>query len=336
MGDWHPALFSHWYAVARSRDVRKAPHAITVLDLPIVLARSDDGRVYALEDRCPHRHAPLSAGCRTAQGIACPYHGWTFGADGAVQRIPGLPDDVALPAVRARAFATHEHDGIVWLRPGDEGDAMPGAFVQALDPAHRRFLWRTTWDAHVVDAMENFMDPMHTHSIHAGLVRGGARAPATATVRADGEGLSVEYSGQVAQSGLLYRLFESPRTSEHVHFAPPGSAQIAYRYRDGAIVRITLHFTPRNARQTDVVATLHVENRWAPAWAVRWFVWPFLRRVGEQDRRMLAMQARNLERFPGRRGASTSLDVLRPFLEAFWLRGERPASAPARSVPMML
>ncbi|WP_237653814.1 Rieske 2Fe-2S domain-containing protein [Xanthomonas graminis] len=41
-----------------------------------------------MEDRCPHRHAPLSAGCASGDGLACPYHGWRFGRDGALRAIP--------------------------------------------------------------------------------------------------------------------------------------------------------------------------------------------------------------------------------------------------------
>lgn len=337
MKPWHPTLYAYWYAVARSDRLRRQPIAVTVLDQPIVLARLETGQPLALEDRCPHRQAPLSAGCRTSTGIACPYHGWSFGSDGALQAIPGMPPELPLPGVRVRSFPVREHDGLIWLRPADTGAAEPGELAMASPPARRRFLWQTRWQAHVVDAMENFLDPMHTHAIHPGLVRRDGEKKRT-TVRFNGtpEGFCVDYSGQDHQSGLLFRLFESKRTRERAHFAAPGSAQIEYGYANGSAVRIALHFTPRSAEYTDIFATLHVEGRWAPAWAVRMLVWPFLRRVGEQDRRILQLQSENMKRFPPQRGASTRLDVVRGSLERFWAGNGLPQADEAREIDIML
>lgn len=336
MTSWHPDLFSHWYAVARSDRLRRRPLGVTVLDHPIVLMRMQDGTLMALEDRCPHRQAPLSAGCRTAHGIACPYHGWTFAADGALCDIPGMPPETPLPQVRVRSFPVREHDGLVWLRPHAAGHPHPAPPLMESQPRHRRFLWQARWQAHVVDAMENFLDPMHTHSIHPGLVRrGGSRRRSLASFRATAHGFEVDYSSQT-QSGLLYRLFESRRTLERAHFVAPGTARIEYRYASGGSVCITLHFTPHSCTRTEVFATLHVEGRWAPAWAVRLLVWPLLRRVGEQDRRVLQLQSDNMRRFPGQRGASTRLDIVRASLERYWAGQGTPQAGDARDIELML
>jgi phenylpropionate dioxygenase-like ring-hydroxylating dioxygenase large terminal subunit len=338
MKAWHTSHYARWFAVARADKVKQTPMAIMVLDQPIVLARLASGELLALEDRCPHRHAPLSSGCLTSSGIRCPYHGWSFSRDGALQEIPGMPATLELPSVRAKSFAVQEHDGLIWLRPGDAEQAEDLPFlVKNLTPSTQRFLWQTRWDANIVDAMENFLDPMHTHSIHPGLVRNGAkRIPTRVEFTATKEGFCVDYSQQEQQSGLLFRLFESKRSVERAHFAMPGSAQIEYRYAKGGVVRITLHFTPCAQDKTDVFASLHVEDRWSPKWAVRMFVWPFLRRVGEQDQQMLRLQSENLKRFPNIRGASTQLDIVRASLEQFWMNGNMPAIGESRTIEMLL
>jgi len=53
----------------------------------IAVFRSEDGSVYAVEDRCPHRGSPLSAGVvYQVNLVACLDHGWTIClADGKVQ-----------------------------------------------------------------------------------------------------------------------------------------------------------------------------------------------------------------------------------------------------------
>ncbi|WCE05692.1 aromatic ring-hydroxylating dioxygenase subunit alpha [Pseudoxanthomonas sp. JBR18] len=330
-------MFRQWYAVAGGARLRTRPLAIQLLGLPLVLARDAHGRPFALEDRCPHRHAPLSSGCVEHGQLRCPYHGWRFDHDGRLTEVPGLPADLQAPAIRASAFPVIEHDGLLWLRPSQEGEPAPSALVMDARPEHRRFLWQTRWQAHVLEAMENFLDPLHTHYLHPGLVRrGGARAPMQARLRCDPSGFVVDYQGQPQQSGLLYRLFESPRSQERACFALPGSARIEYGYVSGAAVHITLHFSPRDDTHTEVFASLHVQGRWAPRWAVRWLLWPFLHRVGEQDKRMLALQSWNKQRFDARGSASTPLDLVRAPLERWWLHGEVPHAAQSRTQALLL
>jgi len=42
----------------------------------IVLFRSEAGALFALEDRCPHFGAPLSAGIQEGPCVICAFHGW--------------------------------------------------------------------------------------------------------------------------------------------------------------------------------------------------------------------------------------------------------------------
>jgi methylamine---glutamate N-methyltransferase subunit C len=52
-------------------------HGITVSGRPIALFL-DQGEVYALEDRCPHREGQLSRGYVASGEAICPLHGWNF------------------------------------------------------------------------------------------------------------------------------------------------------------------------------------------------------------------------------------------------------------------
>src|SRR5258706_14838657 len=52
---------NYWYPIVTARDVGHRPKAVTLLGEQIVLFR-DGGKLYALEDRCPHRGIRLSAG----------------------------------------------------------------------------------------------------------------------------------------------------------------------------------------------------------------------------------------------------------------------------------
>ena len=337
MSGWHPALNGYWHAVALARDVSTRPVAVSLLGLHLALARTKAGEWIALEDRCPHRHAPLSAGCVDGERLSCPYHGWSFDRAGRLCAVPGLPDEMPMPRVGVRAFAACERDGMVWVRPADVGETQPNALVSSAEASSRRVSWRTSWQANVVDAMENVLDPMHTHFVHAGLVRReGRRSSVTAIFNATDDGFTVDYSSEAAQSGLLRRLFEPRRTLERAHFAAPGSIRLEYGYADGSRIAFDLHFTPTSAEHTDVFACMHVSGRWAPAWAVRLFAGPLLRRVVEQDAGMLALQSRNLRRHGPHQGASTALDIVRPALQRFWAGGGLPDAGEHRVVAMRL
>jgi phenylpropionate dioxygenase-like ring-hydroxylating dioxygenase large terminal subunit len=319
MSAWASQLDRRWFAVALAAKIKRKPIRSILLDRPIVLARLDGQRVVGFQDRCPHRHAPLSQG-RVVEGtLQCPYHGWRFDERGKLQDLPGAPPDACLPGISARTVAVIEYDGVIWARYGEDGDGDLPDRVRTLMPHHRKFLWQTTWHAHIVDALENVLDPLHTHFVHPGLVRRkGARQAMQVNLQADAEGFMVDYAGQSVQSGLLYRLFESPREAERASFSAPGTAQLHYHYRNGSRACISLHFSPETAHRTRLIGMLHLEGRRVPAWAVSAFVWPFIREVAQQDRRMLALQADNSRLFPDRKDVVTRFDLVRKHLIDAW------------------
>src|SRR4051812_33695130 len=66
-----------WYMAGLSSSLK--PGALRremLLGEPVLLARTPDGRAFALRDICPHRAAPLSAGKFRDSDVECPYHGW--------------------------------------------------------------------------------------------------------------------------------------------------------------------------------------------------------------------------------------------------------------------
>ena len=72
-----------WYVAAWSREIGDVPISRTICKIPLVLYRAQSGAIVALDNRCPHRYAPLSRGKRIGDEIQCGYHGLRFGPDGA-------------------------------------------------------------------------------------------------------------------------------------------------------------------------------------------------------------------------------------------------------------
>jgi vanillate O-demethylase monooxygenase subunit len=78
-----------WYVAAFAAEI--APGKALgrkFLNEAVVLFRTQQGEIAALEDRCSHRAMPLSAGHVDGDIIRCCYHGVEFNGKGTCTRIP--------------------------------------------------------------------------------------------------------------------------------------------------------------------------------------------------------------------------------------------------------
>ncbi len=110
-------LRNAWYVVAWDHEVRRELLARTVLNENLILFRTEDGGVAALEDRCCHRQAPLSAGKLVGSNVQCGYHGFTYDRTGACVLVPSQA--LVPPGARVRSYPVIERHGWIWLWLGD-------------------------------------------------------------------------------------------------------------------------------------------------------------------------------------------------------------------------
>ncbi len=148
-----------WHPVARSVDLRAAPIGARVGDAEVVVFRGADGRLGALDDRCPHRGMRLSLGTVQPDGcLACPYHGWAFAPDGT-GRCPATP---ALTP-RAPTWDVVERDGAVWVKRGGPAD-FPDLGGRGWAPVT---VLRHRAKAPLELVLDNFTEVEHTGRVHA-------------------------------------------------------------------------------------------------------------------------------------------------------------------------
>jgi renierapurpurin 18,18'-hydroxylase len=120
----------YWYPVAQSRTLkRNKTLEVAFAGEPIVLVRTDSGKVFALEDRCAHRQFPLSKGVVCGEQIQCGYHAWRYDPTGEITSIPYLAAGVRPPR-RVRAYPCREAFGLIFLFPGDPALAEQTAFPE--------------------------------------------------------------------------------------------------------------------------------------------------------------------------------------------------------------
>jgi phenylpropionate dioxygenase-like ring-hydroxylating dioxygenase large terminal subunit len=174
--DLHEQLRRFWHPVSFSHEVRDRPVAARLLDVPIVLWRSQDGTVVAMHDTCLHRGTALSIGWVDTDKLVCKYHGWSYESDGVCSRIPSLPPDRPIPRrARVETFLAQERYGLVWVCL----DAKPIAPLPAV-PQLGADGWATTlcgpWpvNTHASRCAENFLDLGHTTWVHPGLINDAA------------------------------------------------------------------------------------------------------------------------------------------------------------------
>ena len=159
-----------WYPVCPSHFVKEQPVSLRRLGYKIVLWRSQDGKVHALEDHCPHRGAPLSLGVILGDRIACPYHGVEVRCDGTVLRVPGSPGCKLEGSRQTRSFHTAESNGAIFLynalNPQHETPPPLRLPEELTSPDWASFLCYAEWGCDYRYVMENVIDPMHGAYLH--------------------------------------------------------------------------------------------------------------------------------------------------------------------------
>jgi len=157
-----------WWVAATSEEVGRKPLARWLLDRPVVLYRTEAGKVTALDDRCLHRWAPLSGGYLEGDSLVCGYHGARFAADGRCIR---YPTQSSVPATaRIRAYSVIERGPFVWIWMGDDARrlevALPPDFAWSTDPARSVVRGGFTLEANYMLLHENVLDLTHFNYLH--------------------------------------------------------------------------------------------------------------------------------------------------------------------------
>jgi nitrite reductase/ring-hydroxylating ferredoxin subunit len=191
-----PFLRNCWYVAAWNYELRgDAPIAVTVIGEPITLFRQAGGRIVAFEDRCPHRHAPLSMGRVEGDELRCMYHGLRFAADGRCTHVPGtnrIPTNTAV-----RVYPVVERDSWLWVWMGDPARASEDLIPRAFGLDDSRWTMRAGQLNYRADYQllnDNLCDLSHVDFVHETTLRrasGGGWSDEVPHISAHARGLRV-------------------------------------------------------------------------------------------------------------------------------------------------
>lgn len=183
-----------WYVGCWSSEIKvKNITSRTILNLPMIFYRDLSGEVVAMEDRCCHRHAPLSKGKLEGDNIRCMYHGIKFDKFGKCTEIPG--SDRIPKNMRVQTFPVIEKDGLVWIWVGDpkvanQKDIITCAFLDDVKWEYvEDYLYYQSDYRLIVD---NLLDASHLNYVHANSIGSDPKTQVPTEVTRKDFGLHVE------------------------------------------------------------------------------------------------------------------------------------------------
>lgn len=328
---WPVAIAQGWHPLAALADLGSKPLARRLMGIPIVLFLSGDQPV-AMLDRCPHRALKLSDGCVHRGTIACPYHGWRFGADGRCVEVPGSDE---VPDVAARVLPVEVRAGLVWTCLAEKPPPFPRLPALLDDPGLDHFRWLVApTRMRLLDGIENMLDPAHPHYVHPWFLRGPARRAMRVEVSLGPDGGEAIYHEHARATGIVSRLFEGKRMVSIGRYFPPTIGQLEFRTERGLSVSLTAIFVPEDKDLVRPYALFATRKGLAPAWLKRWVLKAFNLPLLRQDQRVLAGQVEALKDWGAVDFAIGPADLLGPTI---WrLANGRPQPPEQRTTTLYL
>lgn len=166
-----PTPFCPSTAIAKTGDYVAKSAAMT----PLIVTRGKDGTARAFKNACRHRGTQLVEGKGCAGAFVCPYHGWSYGLDGALLGIPhedGFPDFDRLANGLTEVTAI-EKNGIIFVVQQDPSESQTDALNMLEGLPHilkddqiifseTEMIVEANWKLH----LESFLEGYHIKPAH--------------------------------------------------------------------------------------------------------------------------------------------------------------------------
>lgn len=285
-----------WQIVCHASDVA-APGDWRTLDIlgeSVLVIRGADGAIRAFANVCRHRGSRLvdgEAGC--AKRLTCPYHAWTYAADGRLVGVPQREDypgldlaehglvPVELENWRGFLFVRLESGGpsVAAMMAPHEAEVAPHRFEEL--QAIGRITLRPR-DVNWKNVADNYSDGLHINVAHPGLTR------------LFGTGYGIAAGAQVDRmwGDLIDRPSANPSERAYQHFLPEGAGRRWLYFKLWPNIAIDIypdqvdfmHFVPVGPTQTlirEISYAIPDERREMKA--ARYLNWRINRRVNAED-----------------------------------------------------
>ena len=181
-----------WYVAAWDHEIGRDLRRRIILDEPVLLYRTTNGKPVALEDRCCHRQAPLSMGRLAGDVVTCPYHGLQYDTTG---RCIKVPSQEKIPAnAKVKSYPVVEKSHWIWIWTGDPAKADPVLiedFHWMDDPAWRFGGSYLHVEGNYLLVVENLLDTTHLPFLHPNTLGTDSFARSEFEVKREGDRITV-------------------------------------------------------------------------------------------------------------------------------------------------
>jgi carnitine monooxygenase subunit len=296
-----------WQIVCHESDIPNAGdwRTLELLGESVLVIRGADGAARAFANVCRHRGSRLVdgvAGC--AKRLTCPYHAWTYAADG---RLIGVPDREDYPGLDPSALGLIPVEMEAWrgflfirLEGGGPSVAAMMAPYEAEVAPHRfeelEAIGRITLrprDVNWKNVADNYSDGLHINVAHPGLTR------------LFGKAYGIEANAHVDRmwGDLVDRPSTNPSERAYQHFLPAGAGRRWLYFKLWPNVAFDIypdqvdfmHFVPVGPTETMIreisyaVPDAKLPEDWRRGMkAARYLNWRINRRVNAEDTELIA------------------------------------------------
>jgi nitrite reductase/ring-hydroxylating ferredoxin subunit len=153
--------------------VQQKPIRVNYWGSPVVIFRTESGRIGALEDVCPHRRVPLSSGTVRGEELRCTFHGFTFDTEGRCVSIPAFMgvDSGFRSGCGIRRYLVREALGLAWIS-NDPAALFPEDLPSEPDTEVSSLFFEVGGDVRVW--MDHWLDITHGILAHANSIYNGS------------------------------------------------------------------------------------------------------------------------------------------------------------------
>lgn len=202
-----------WYVAGHAEEATVKPLGRIFLDEPVVIFRTETGTLVAMDDRCPHRLAPLHKGTVCGEQIRCPYHGLRFSPAGMCTATPS--GDRPPARARLKTYPLVERHEMLWIWMGEASLADTSLIPDFSRLTEDDADWLSGYlyvRGNYQLAVDNLLDLSHIEFLHPMLASPIARAHS----QLEQEGDTVHFTSTLPDDKpLALALTMNPRLAPH-------------------------------------------------------------------------------------------------------------------------
>jgi vanillate O-demethylase monooxygenase subunit len=287
-GDWE-ILSRLWFPIAVAAEVGDKPRQARLLDVDLVLFRSE-GAIVVARDQCPHRGMMLSRGWVEDGQLICPYHGLHFAGDGHCTLIPSRPGGRISDRLSLALVPALERFGLVWATLCGDDARLPEFDAWDNEDFQRVVCTPVDIACSAGRQVEGFLDVSHFAWAHTGTF-GNRSNPVVPdySVETNDDRLTVHYKSQVSNysPGDAHRAPPDFIWDRTFDLFPPFSARLVVHYPEDQQLWILNAICPVSARRARLFCPIARNfDKHVPDAALR----EFNARVFEEDRVLVESQ----------------------------------------------